>query len=116
MTEGIDTILHQNNSTFIAVGAAHLLGPQGIVPLLREKGYTVEVLKSKFTPQSVQKQKLLKKCTHYEYIDERYGASISFTGKPATMEYSFGGDRKSTRLNSSHVRISYAVFCLKKKN
>src|SRR5690554_7396704 len=34
--------------------------------------------------------------------------------------YSIGGemgaiDRKSTRLNSSHVRISYAVFCLKKK-
>src|SRR5690554_7644358 len=27
-----------------------------------------------------------------------------------------GQDRKSTRLNSSHVRISYAVFCLKKKN
>src|SRR5690625_6165152 len=27
----------------------------------------------------------------------------------------FGGDRKSTRLNSSHVAISYAVFCLKKK-
>src|SRR5690554_7765444 len=26
-----------------------------------------------------------------------------------------GADRKSTRLNSSHVRISYAVFCLKKK-
>src|SRR3989442_7826870 len=26
-----------------------------------------------------------------------------------------GIDRKSTRLNSSHVRISYAVFCLKKK-
>src|SRR5437868_10263654 len=27
-----------------------------------------------------------------------------------------GTDRKSTRLNSSHVSISYAVFCLKKKN
>src|SRR5690625_6059600 len=27
-----------------------------------------------------------------------------------------GRDRKSTRLNSSHVAISYAVFCLKKKN
>src|SRR3989442_4650439 len=27
----------------------------------------------------------------------------------------FVEDRKSTRLNSSHVRISYAVFCLKKK-
>src|SRR5258708_14189455 len=28
----------------------------------------------------------------------------------------FGEDRKSTRLNSSHQIISYAVFCLKKKN
>src|SRR5207302_6660966 len=27
----------------------------------------------------------------------------------------YRGDRKSTRLNSSHVKISYAVFCLKKK-
>src|SRR3712207_8259160 len=26
------------------------------------------------------------------------------------------GDRKSTRLNSSHANISYAVFCMKKKN
>src|SRR5690606_37692392 len=29
--------------------------------------------------------------------------------------YYFSADRKSTRLNSSHVKISYAVFCLKKK-
>src|SRR4051812_49731398 len=28
----------------------------------------------------------------------------------------FGVDRKSTRLNSSHMSISYAVFCLKKKS
>src|SRR5690606_40843832 len=32
--------------------------------------------------------------------------------KRGTEEWS---DRKSTRLNSSHVKISYAVFCLKKK-
>src|SRR5256885_13109406 len=30
-------------------------------------------------------------------------------------DYVNGGDRKSTRLNSSHLVISYAVFCLKKK-
>src|SRR5699024_11311324 len=29
--------------------------------------------------------------------------------------FTLNGDRKSTRLNSSHVSISYAVFCLKKK-
>src|SRR5690606_41168315 len=32
-----------------------------------------------------------------------------------SLEDVFGSDRKSTRLNSSHVKISYAVFCLKKK-
>src|SRR2546430_8656795 len=31
------------------------------------------------------------------------------------LEVGFVGDRKSTRLNSSHSQISYAVFCLKKK-
>src|SRR2546430_13022013 len=34
------------------------------------------------------------------------------TTRPSTLET----DRKSTRLNSSHSQISYAVFCLKKKN
>src|SRR3712207_8208508 len=33
-------------------------------------------------------------------------------GEPAYQGF---GDRKSTRLNSSHANISYAVFCLKKK-
>src|SRR5690348_17633887 len=32
-----------------------------------------------------------------------------------TQSIPVGGDRKSTRLNSSHPSISYAVFCLKKK-
>src|SRR2546429_5919552 len=36
--------------------------------------------------------------------------------QPTTMGSAvFAGDRKSTRLNSSHGYISYAVFCLKKK-
>src|SRR5690606_39555586 len=34
---------------------------------------------------------------------------------PGDGLHDFFGDRKSTRLNSSHVKISYAVFCLKKK-
>src|SRR5262245_64313867 len=33
----------------------------------------------------------------------------------SAMPSSYGSDRKSTRLNSSHLGISYAVFCLKKK-
>src|SRR3712207_8368182 len=33
----------------------------------------------------------------------------------AEADFAARGDRKSTRLNSSHANISYAVFCLKKK-
>src|SRR3712207_8982107 len=36
-------------------------------------------------------------------------------GGALSRGFSFRGDRKSTRLNSSHANISYAVFCLKKK-
>src|SRR3712207_6859231 len=36
-------------------------------------------------------------------------------GTPAAARRNAAGDRKSTRLNSSHANISYAVFCLKKK-
>src|SRR5690349_22594110 len=39
-------------------------------------------------------------------------AGVNNTGRPDLNSTS---DRKSTRLNSSHVEISYAVFCLKKK-
>src|SRR3712207_8255859 len=35
---------------------------------------------------------------------------------PAAATPAVTADRKSTRLNSSHANISYAVFCLKKKN
>src|SRR5688572_32089262 len=40
------------------------------------------------------------------------GALVRFPGAHVEV---VGGDRKSTRLNSSHSQISYAVFCLKKK-
>src|SRR3712207_7391013 len=44
------------------------------------------------------------KASHLSYIgDAEVGADVNI------------GDRKSTRLNSSHANISYAVFCLKKK-
>src|SRR3712207_8123769 len=45
--------------------------------------------------------------------DDRGRATHLRLGRePAELE----ADRKSTRLNSSHANISYAVFCLKKKN
>src|SRR5690625_6542285 len=40
---------------------------------------------------------------------------VEHRGAAGTLAQAMPGDRKSTRLNSSHVAISYAVFCLKKK-
>src|SRR2546427_4901037 len=50
-----------------------------------------------------------------------YGGHTTPKGQPPLVSFSSGDltplktDRKSTRLNSSHSQISYAVFCLKKK-
>src|SRR5690625_6736635 len=47
-----------------------------------------------------------------EYADQGWRRVL---GKGVTFLIDVMTDRKSTRLNSSHVAISYAVFCLKKK-
>src|SRR5438270_4758742 len=48
-------------------------------------------------------------------IAVRHGSCGSHTESLAGQALRMGSDRKSTRLNSSHSQISYAVFCLKKK-
>src|SRR2546430_6034982 len=46
-------------------------------------------------------------------VPARFERCIEYRG--VTFSYNGQADRKSTRLNSSHSQISYAVFCLKKK-
>src|SRR3712207_9022585 len=53
----------------------------------------------------------------YDMRDGSFLAARDHIGiKPLYYVEHGGVDRKSTRLNSSHANISYAVFCLKKKN
>src|SRR3712207_7673818 len=51
----------------------------------------------------------------YAAAQDRHVVSQELTAG-AVRDLVFTPDRKSTRLNSSHANISYAVFCLKKKN
>src|SRR5690606_39453563 len=57
--------------------------------------------------------------TRDSYLQTELEASFFYEDTPdqskATTDVKYDIDRKSTRLNSSHVKISYAVFCLKKK-
>src|SRR6202453_3752236 len=56
------------------------------------------------------------------YLAEKLAPSVDamgarpIAGAPPILLKNSSQDRKSTRLNSSHLYISYAVFCLKKKN
>src|SRR2546427_7297514 len=59
---------------------------------------------------------------HAVQLQREVGGAAAFTAGIAGVAFAFGcrhaqwhGDRKSTRLNSSHSQISYAVFCLEKK-
>ena len=58
--------------------------------------------------------------SYYKYIiiqevDDKLFRLVSLVGKVPVYRTGGSRDRKSTRLNSSHANISYAVFCLKKK-
>src|SRR5690625_5807109 len=79
-------------------------------------------------PSGMAAQNMYETLTITAEIDKNYGVIVTSSCTLATIHgqgfveqmlkgYSLqdGIDRKSTRLNSSHVAISYAVFCLKKK-
>ena len=58
----------------------------------------------------------MEEATKFQHISRKFGFSQPATEQNLAKSLSKKRDRKSTRLNSSHANISYAVFCLKKKN
>src|SRR5690242_21283660 len=51
----------------------------------------------------------------YTMVEPKAATGVATILHPSEVKVGPDGDRKSTRLNSSHMSISYAVFCLKKK-
>src|SRR5205814_5405669 len=87
-------------------GRAHAGGEDRVPPPLRRRS---EVSSARSRRRS---EGGLKACTA-----RRWDVARSSSASPSTRRACAhrGSDRKSTRLNSSHLGISYAVFCLKKK-
>src|SRR5690625_5725965 len=86
------------------------------------KGATDELREKFFRNMSSRAADMLREDTEAQgpmrisRVEEEQKAIVEVARRLAESgQITLGGDRKSTRLNSSHVAISYAVFCLKKK-
>src|SRR5699024_12168432 len=77
---------------------------QSIVRSYTHKDHNVveKLARNIFTENTIQVDDMSLQIVEFDTLEEEMGAIVH-------------KDRKSTRLNSSHVSISYAVFCLKKK-
>src|SRR2546422_5400497 len=96
--------------------AAHPVLAHGILHALRAAiEASAEVLAGDEEKVAVDRDVVLGVGTHIER-EQRGVARLRDVPHLEAVEVALNGDRKSTRLNSSHGYISYAVFCLKKKN
>src|SRR3989442_10603070 len=80
--------------------------------------YMEKTTQSRFTPPTHVVVALAEAIAQFEEEGGQPARLARYTSNYNTLIQGMarlGLDRKSTRLNSSHVRISYAVFCLKKK-
>src|SRR2546430_10646407 len=90
-------------------------GARGQIPRHADPGQSQQALRHEGAdPQSRRRGRLLRdpaelRQEHRDRLRPPRGLNRRLRRQPAD------GDRKSTRLNSSHSQISYAVFCLKKK-
>ena len=81
MADGIDTLC-KKNSLFIAVGAAHLAGPTGILKILKDRGYKVQQVNATYAEEPTRSAKEIQKQNSFTYADPTSGISVQFGGKP----------------------------------
>ncbi len=87
MLAGIDSIIRKN-ATFCAVGAGHLGGDEGLVQLLRKKGYKLRPITAVYTENAIPEKKKVLETRGYLLTDETSGLIAKFPGKP--REFSDG--------------------------
>lgn len=71
---------------FCAIGAGHLAGPQGVLNLLRKKGYGVRKVTATFSDTPLEEEISVRSFRSYELIDPDLRLSLAFPGKPVEVE------------------------------
>src|SRR3989442_4466276 len=80
----------------------------------QEQGITIDTARTFFTWEG-RHYIIIDAPGHKEFLKNMVSGAARAEAALLVID-AYEGDRKSTRLNSSHVRISYAVFCLREKN
>src|SRR5690606_35855699 len=81
MLIGIDSLM-KKQALFIAVGAGHLAGTDGLIALLKSKGYTIKAVPANYSETPSTGELWLKKQLSYTFKDSLVGFEAQFAGKP----------------------------------
>lgn len=82
MAAGVDSLLRTGNRLFAAVGAGHLAGADGLIALMRKKGYHVRKVMAAYSENGGPDKAEVFTHRTYTYINDTLGVEVIFPGKP----------------------------------
>lgn len=85
MVKGIDSLIRANG-TFVAVGAGHLAGDEGLINLLRKKGYRLRKVTATFSELPIKEKESVRSNRSYNFSIDSIGLVAVFPGKPLEMK------------------------------
>jgi uncharacterized protein YbaP (TraB family) len=85
MAKGLDTLIRKR-SVFCAIGSGHLYGADGVLQLLRQKGFQVRAVTATYTNSTATTKKLVQSWKNYVVTDEENTFQMTFGGKPIQLE------------------------------
>lgn len=85
MVKGLDTLMRKR-SVFCAIGSGHLYGTDGVLQLLRQKGFQVRSVKASYNNTTLAAKKLVQSWKTYSVSDEENSFRMTFGGKPMILE------------------------------
>jgi len=85
MIKGLDSLLKMN-PVFCAVGAGHLAGEEGLINLLRKKGYRLRKVNATFSDGIIEEKAKVKSEKSFTYVNDSIGFSADFPGKPMELK------------------------------
>lgn len=85
MAKGLDTLIRKK-SVFCAIGSGHLYGSDGVLQLLKQKGFQVRSIKATYVNSTIEQKKLVQSWKSYSITDEENSFRMTFGGKPIELE------------------------------